>query len=95
MNMSVDSGVVGLLANANKRSSFTGNKLFFKGDLNQMYQAQSAADRLGIETDIDGGIPFVMSEKDYEKVTQHIIANKIEGWWHYVSREEYHKIKGE
>lgn len=94
MNMSVSSGVVGLLANANKRSSFKGEKYFFTGDLNQMSIARGVAVKLGIQIDTDGGIPFVMSNEDYEKVTQHIVDNRIEGWWHYVSHEEYLKIKG-
>lgn len=93
MNMSVNNGVLDLLANANKRSSFTGSKYFFKGDLNQRYQAQSVAQKLGIDTDIESGLPFVMSKEDYQKVTQHIINNRIEGWWHYVSDEEYKKMK--
>lgn len=89
MNMSINSGVIGLLANANNRSFFRGEKYFFEGDLNQMSEARKVAINLGIQVDIEGGIPFVMSEDDFEKVKQHIIDHRIEGWWHYVSHEEF------
>ena len=95
MNMSVSSGVVDLLANANKRSSFVGRKYFFEGDLSQMSEAKRVATKLGIQTATEGGIPFVMSNEDFEKVTHYMIDNQIEGWWHYVSHEEFLKIMGE
>lgn len=93
MNMSVDSGVLGLLANANKQSSFTGKKYYFRGDLCQMSKAMKTAQNLGMETGMNGGLPFVTSKEDFETVTQYIIENRIEGWWHYVSDEEYKKMK--
>lgn len=95
MNMNIDSGVFGLLVNANARSSFEGEKYYFKGDLCQMSIAQQVANNLGIDTDINGGLPFVMSKEDFTTVTQYIISRRMEGWWHYVSKEEYRQLKGE
>lgn len=91
--MSIDSGVLGLLANAKNRSTYQGEKYYFRGDLVQMSCAQKVAQDLGINTGCQGGIPFVMSREDFEKVSQHIINHKIDGWWHYVRREEYLKMK--
>lgn len=93
MNMNISAGAVGLLTNAKRRSFYKGEKYCFGGDLQQMSRACQVAIELGVATDIEGGIPFVMSREDYEKVTQHIISHKIEGWWHYVSREEYLELK--
>jgi len=94
MNRDIDSGVMGLLLNSHSHSSFKGKKYFFKGDLYQMSKAQDAARRLGIETDCEGGCPFAMSEEDFKKVKEYLISNRIDGWWHYVSNEEYKKLKG-
>ena len=58
-----------------------------------MNKARSVASQLGISTGINGGIPYVSSKKDFETVTQHLINNRIEGWWHYVSNDEYRKLK--
>lgn len=93
MNMSVDNGVLDLLANANKRTSFVREKYYFRGDLCQKSKAMKIAENLGIETGINGGLPFVTSRDDFNTVTQYIIDNRIEGWWHYVSNEEYKRLK--
>lgn len=94
MNHDINSGVMGLLLNSHSHSSFKGKKYFFKGDLCQMAKAEEIARKLGIETDYEGGCPFVMSEEDFKKVKEYLISNQIEGWWHYVSNEEYKRIKG-
>lgn len=86
--------MMGLLENAKNRSSYSGEKYFFKGDLLQMSTAKIAAKKLGVCTGVEWGNLFVMNEKDYKKVTQHIIKNRLDGWWHYVTREEYLKMKG-
>jgi len=95
VNMKISSGVVGLLANAHSTSSFRGKRYFFKGDLCQMSAAQKVANSLGIETGIEGGLPFVMSQEDFDCVKKYLISNKVEGWWHYVTHEEYCEIKGQ
>lgn len=95
MKIDIGFGVLGLLANADSISSFQGKRYFFKGDLCQMSIAQRAAIQLGIRTDIEGGLPFVMSEEDFYRVTQYLVSNQMEGWWHYVTREEYCEIKGQ
>ena len=93
MRMDTDSRALGLLAVANKRTSYGGEKYFFKGDLVQMAKARSIAAKLGKETGTDGGIPFVMSWEDFDEVKQYIISHRIDGWWHYVSHEEKLKMK--
>ena len=93
-NMKIGSDVVGLLVNAHSTSSFRGERYYFQGDLCQMCTAQKVANSLGIKTDIEGGIPFVMSQEDFDRVKEYLISNQVEGWWHYVTREEYCKIKG-
>ena len=60
--MNNSSGVYGLLASAHSTSSFEGERYYFDGDLCQMSTAQRVASKLGIQTDIEGGCPFVMSE---------------------------------
>ena len=94
-NIKISSGVVGLLANAKSTSSFRGERYYFDGDLCQMSAAQIVADSLGIQTGIEGGCPFVMSKEDFDSVKQYLINNRIDGWWHYVTNEEYCQIKGE
>ncbi len=95
VNMKISSGVLGLLANAHSKSSFRGERYYFRGDLCQMYTAQKVAASLGIKTDIEGGIPFVMSQENFDHVKEYLIVNQLEGWWHYVTHEEYCEIKGE
>jgi len=94
-NMKIDSDVVGLLANAHAKSSFRGKRYYFKGDLCQMFVAKRVADLLGVPTDIEGGLPFVMSQESFDSVKEYLIFNRVEGWWHYVTHEEYCEIKGE
>ena len=93
MKMNIDSGVMELLVNSHSHSSFRGKKYFFHGDLCQMSTAQSVAQKLGISTDSEGGIPFVKSSEDFEKVKEYLVSNRIDGWWHYVSNEEYRELK--
>lgn len=93
MQMGIDSGALGLFAVANKRTNYEGKKYYFTGDLIQMAEARSIAVKLGKETDTDGRIPFVKSKEDFDEVKQYIISHRIDGWWHYVSREEYIKMK--
>ncbi len=95
INMKVSLGVAGLLASAHSTSSFKGERYFFRGDLCQMSSAQRVASLLGIQTGIEEGIPFAMSKEDFDCVKEYLISNRIEGWWNYVSNEEYRKIKGE
>ena len=87
INLEIPEGVLGLLLNADKKSGYQGERFYFKGDLHQMSTAQRVAEQLGISTDVEGGIPFVMSKTDFEIVTQHLIDNRLDGWHHYVSHE--------
>lgn len=79
MKMSIDSGVLGLLAAAHQHPCYNVEKYFFTGDLVQMDKAREIAIKLGKETGIDGGIPFVKSQEDFNEVKQYIISHKIEG----------------
>lgn len=92
-NMKLNLGVASLLANAHSHSDYNGERFFFHGDLCQMYTALEIAVKLGIQTDIEGGLPFVMSQEDYDTVKQYLIEKRIDGWWHYVSQEEYKQLK--
>lgn len=93
MQKSIDSGALGLIATANKSSTYKGERYCFRGDLIQMARAREIAIMLEKETGTDGGIPFVMSREDFDEVKQYIISHRIDGWWHYVSREEKLKMK--
>jgi hypothetical protein len=93
--MSNNSGVLELLSNAHAKSSYQGTKYYFKGDLCQRSTARNVASQLRIRTDIEGGLPFVTSDEDFKTVTQYLISHQIEGWWHYVSYEEFCEKKGE
>ncbi len=95
MEMNCDIGVLGLLANANSHSNYQGSRYFFQGDLRQMSTAKAIASKLGIPTGQENVCPFVTSKEDFDAVTQHLIEHQIEGWWHYVTHEEYCRIKGE
>lgn len=93
MNLSMNPGVAELLANAHSTPSDRGKKFYFQGDLCQMAKASSVASQLGISTGINGGIPYVSSQKDFDTVKQYLINNRIEGWWNYVSNDEYRRLK--
>jgi len=56
---------------------------FFKGDLSQMSNATKVANMLGISPGFKGGIPYVSSKEDYDKVTTYMKLNKVDGYWHY------------
>ena len=62
---------------------------YFEGDLNQMRVAREVARMLGVVTQIDGGLSYVETKEEYDTVVKYIIDNRIEGWWNYVSREQY------
>lgn len=91
IKLEITPGVIGLLANAHSHSDYQGERYYFEGDLCQMFTAQEVATKLGIPTSIEGGL----SEQDFKKVTQYLIDHRIEGWLHYVTHEEYCRIKGE
>lgn len=78
-----DTGIMELLANANSSSDYKGKKFYFEGDLNQMSIAKGIASNLGISTGINGGLPFVKSKEDFDRVVKYLIDHKIEGYWLY------------
>ena len=80
--MEISAGVAALLANAHKTSA-SEKYYYFEGDLCQMAKAASLAEQLGIKTGINGGLPFVSTKEDYDKVVNYIVINKVEGYWHY------------
>jgi len=80
--MEISSGVAALLANAHTTAP-SGKKYYFEGDLCQMAKAASVAEQLGIKTGINGGLPFVSTKEEYDKVVNYIVINQIEGYWHY------------
>ena len=80
--MKISGGVAALLANAHE-SMPKGEHYFFEGDLCQMAKAAEVARNLGIETGIGGGLPYVSSKEEYDKVVKYIVDNQIEGYWHY------------
>ena len=56
---------------------------YFKGDLIQMGNATKVANMLGISPGFKGGIPYVSSKKDYDKVANYMKLHKVEGYWNY------------
>lgn len=66
---------------------------YFEGDLNQMRIAREVARMLGVVTQIDGGLSYVETKEEYDTVVKYIIDNRIEGWWNYVSREQYIQLR--
>ena len=78
----ISAGVAALIANAHQTEP-SDEKFYFEGDLNQMSKAASVAGKLGIKTEINGGLPFVQSKDDYDKLVKYIVDNQIEGYWHY------------
>ncbi len=95
MNITISSGVLGLLSHAGNVSSYEEKKFKFKGDLCQMSAAAGAASKLGIKFGYDDVYPFVTSEEDFSKVIQYIISERIEGWHHYVTYEKFCELNGE
>ena len=80
--MKISGGVAALLANAHTPPP-TGEFYTFDGDLCQMSKAAEVARKLGIKTGVTGGIPYVMSKKDFDKVVKYIVDNQVEGYWNY------------
>ena len=84
----IDSGVIELLSNANAKSPYEGKRYYFEGDLCQMATAKKVSDDLKIVSYIEGGIPFLTSEEDFQKVTDFLKSNKLDGWWHYFTQKD-------
>ena len=80
--MEISTGVAALLANAHKTMP-SGKRYYFEGDLCQMAEAARVAERLGIKTGINGGLPYVSTKEEYDRVVKYIVDNHIEGYWHY------------
>lgn len=70
-----------------------GERHYFEGDLNQMRVAREVARMLEVVPQIDGGLSYVETKEDYDTVVNYIIDNRIEGWWNYVSREQYIQLR--
>lgn len=80
--MEISTGVAALLANAHAPSPLE-DVYFFEGDLCQMAKAAQTARQLGFDVGVAGGLPYVASKEEFNKVVQYIIDNRIEGYWHY------------
>ena len=83
--LTMGAGVGALLANAHTPIP-KGEKYFFQGDLCQMAEAASVAQKLGIAVDVGGGLTYVMSKEDYDTVIKYIVDHHIEGYWHYTKK---------
>ena len=81
-SMNISGGVAALLANAHTPAP-SGEYYTFEGDLCQMAKAVEVAHILWCQVGISGGLPYVKYKEDYDMVIQHIVAHKIEGYWHY------------
>lgn len=80
--MEIPTGVAALLANAHtpmRSKEF----YFFEGNLCQIAKTAEVARNLGFEVGVAGGLPYVSSKEEFNKVVQYIIDNRIEGYWHY------------
>lgn len=80
--MTISAGVADLIANAHAPMP-SGGYYTFEGDLCQMSAAATVARGLGISVGVGGGLPYVQSKEDYDKVVQYIVDNRVEGHWHY------------
>ncbi len=80
--MEISTGVAALLANAHTPIP-SEDFYLFEGDLCQMSKAAQVARQLGFEVGVAGGLPYVSSKEEFNKVVQYIIDNRIEGYWHY------------
>ena len=80
--MEILGGVAALLANAHTPPP-TGEFYTFDGDLCQMAKAAEVAQNLGIKIGVVGGIPYVESKDEYDKVVKYIVDNQVEGYWNY------------
>lgn len=89
------SAMEALLISVNNKSEYNGPRFYFTGDLNQLGIALTATITLGIDVTINGGIPFVKSKEEFDKVKKYLIEQKLDGWHHYVSYEEYCELQGE
>jgi len=86
--LSMHQGISDILSNAHVKSTYTGTKFFFKGDLSQKVEAMIASNILEICIEKDCGMPFVKSDEDFKKVTAYIVSEKINGWHHYITHKE-------
>ena len=86
--LGIDQGLIDILSNAQVKSSYTGTKYFFEGDLRQKAEAMKASGVLKIIIEQDYGMPFVKSDEDFQKVIAYIVSNKINGWHHYVTNKK-------
>ena len=80
--MTITHGVADALSNAHTPAP-SAEFYTFEGDLCQICEAANVAMRLGMEVGYAGGLPYVKSKEDYDKVVQYIIEHKIEGYWNY------------
>lgn len=82
LRMEIPEGVLDLISAPNSPTP-PEDYYIFEGDLCQKLKAAKVAKDLGIEVGVVGGIPYVQTEEEYQKVVQYIIDNQIEGYWHY------------
>ncbi|MBQ2917213.1 MAG: hypothetical protein IJE59_03435 [Clostridia bacterium] len=75
-------GITASISNAHTPAP-SGEFHTFEGDLCQMSKAANVARNLGMKVGYAGGLPYVQSKEDYDKVVQYIIEHKVEGYWHY------------
>ena len=80
--ITVPAGVAAILANAHEPAP-SDDFHTFEGDLIQMAKAATVARQLGFDVGYVGGLPYVQTKAEYDKVVQHIIDHRIEGYWHY------------
>ncbi len=75
-------GITASLSNAHTPAP-SGEFHTFQGDLCQMAKAADVARKFGMKVGYAGGLPYVQSREEYDKVVQYIIEHRIEGHWHY------------
>lgn len=76
-------GVADLLLAAQSTSSWSGERYYLSGDLNQMSIARQEAQKLGLRCEIEGGIPFLTCKKDLDTLIAHLYKNKFPGYYNY------------
>ena len=56
---------------------------YFRGSSHQIQDAVNVAAKLGVVVLYDGGIPYVESQEDFDKVAQYLIENEVVGHENY------------
>ena len=78
--------------NYNRKADFGEKRYYLQGDLTQKSIVMEKAELLGIITWNEGGTPYVTSKEEFNRLKNYLVEERVPGWWHYVSDEEFLKL---